>query len=680
MEIKTQETLNNLRPLLHNLEKATQTLLASKKLASSDKLSIRMSQEKNRENWFHLQVYSEWKPMYADRPERRPASSWAMNWLGSIPESSPKTDRSQAIASATDTTALMIFATWDYSRISFEDELSEKLYEYLITKFLMQTQSSIKSAKYKLTKEVPDMPDGWVDHPERPLAPYQKTGVALGWHNPSFAFFMQQGTGKTPTAVNLATNEARVKDGPYRCLVVCPGQVRTNWMNEFERFTVTSGKVSVLRGSPIGRVKNLVDLLRPEEDCDFHTAIISYDSVASTLEALTQVPWDRIILDESHYIKSGGSQRTKAVRKLTECAKHRLILTGTPIPNNVFELFSQMEFLGEGESGFLLRERFRKFYGKWKRAQGGRFEQLEALKNLPLIQERLTRLSFIVKKAEAGLNLPEKRYNILEVEMSSKQSEIYQQMKNELIVEITNYVEEAKSQGKDFLVADHILTQMLRLSQITSGFLKTTERADIGGETVVTGTNTAQIDTPNAKAKVIIDDMREAFLDDPNCKKIIWCHFIEDIRVVCEALQQEGISFCSYHPQCPKEFRIKGTEESVRKFNEDPTIKVFVGSPNSAAEGMNIIGYDYWNETPSHDCYTDQEYFFSTDWSAVKRAQAEDRAHRRGTRANSVIITDVVVPGTIDEEIRARVTEKRIQAENIQSVKDVLKNVLDLDI
>ena len=101
-----------------------------------------------------------------------------------------------------------------------------------------------------------------------------------------------------------------------------------------------------------------------------------------------------------------------------------------------------------------------------------------------------------------------------------------------------------------------------------------------------------------------------------------------------------------------------------------------MGNPSSGGTGLNILGYDP-TEPDKYETYTDTEIFFSTDWNAAKRSQAEDRAHRRGTRM-PVRIIDLVVPGTIDEEIRARVAGKVQTAVMIQDVKEILTRLRDV--
>ena len=140
---------------------------------------------------------------------------------------------------------------------------------------------------------------------------------------------------------------------------------------------------------------------------------------------------------------------------------------------------------------------------------------------------------------------------------------------------------------------------------------------------------------------------------------------------ISETFKHCGIRHSGYHNVIAREYKYKDSFEAQNAFNCDPTIKVFLANPASAGEGLNIIGYDPTNEQTAKTA-TDLVVYFSSNWSMIQRSQSEDRAHRRGTRRN-VRITDLVVPGTIDEEIRARVMEKRETANLIQDVREILK-------
>jgi len=168
--------------------------------------------------------------------------------------------------------------------------------------------------------------------------------------------------------------------------------------------------------------------------------------------------------------------------------------------------------------------------------------------------------------------------------------------------------------------------------------------------------------------------IKEDWENDPNSKCVIWACFIEDIRAISERLAKEGINHIGYHRAIQDGYRVKDSAaaEDVINFNDD--CRVLLANPSSAGIGQNYLGYDV-NKPDDSNMYVNHEIYFSCNWSAVDRIQSEDRCHRRGTRTN-VRITDLMVPYTIDQEIRERVTAKRNMALSIQDIRNILNNVL----
>jgi hypothetical protein len=691
-------------PVLEPLSKATETTFKPVALLDTDYLHVELDDEGKRfitqatalrpfRSAFDSEedvVLVNGEKLVAD--SRGPSTNAAETWQKRIPERKGGVGSGLGfgrwILAGTDFTALVMHHVWPIERIVFKDDDAKLLYDFLLKRFLHQSKGARIAAEFKVNGIVPEMPEDWVDSPDPDLVltDYQKVGMLTTLHQESKALFMEQGTGKTAVSIHRVCLEARrkragripgVKNTMYRVLVVCPRQVRLNWEVEFQRFATGPGKTVVLRGGPVGRVKNLVEGVRDEADCEWSACMVSMDSVGSTWDALKKVPWDLVIIDESHFIKGARTKRATAMHKFNQIrCRQRMALTGTPIPNSIFDLYSQLEFLGEGLSGFMSRTNFRAFHGKFKKQNvkgGSSIQKLVGIKGIPLIQERLARLAFMIRKEEAGLGLPDKVYAIEEVQMTPRQTEFYNKLASQMAIEIESMVEEAES-GKRTLAVDHILTMLLRLAQITSGHVKWDGARDpVSGEETEEG-KVEQIDEVNPKVESIVEFLT-AEDRDPNGKTIVWCHFIEDIRVLSAALADAGIQHVGYHAMTHPEFKARTVEDAERIFNCTPECKVFIGNPASGGTGLNIIGYD--REKPDeYETYTDTEIFLSTDWNAAKRSQAEDRAHRRGTRM-PVRIVDLVVPGTIDEEIRARVAGKRKTALAIQDVRDILGRILD---
>lgn len=659
-------------PYLEPLSKATETTLAPLKLYPSDYLEIDLDDEGRR-----FLVKFRRKNRKGEFDDF--ASHWARELLHRIPErragksNDPHRYRGRWILAGTDFTALVIQHAWPEKQIVWADPNAKALYEFLITRFHLQGMNARKAADFKKHNKVPELPNEYIKHPnpDLRLAPYQETVVGISTFQESYAQFMKQGTGKTPIVIARICAEARyirkTENRMYRALLIVPRQTRTNWEREFARFTTVPGQTVVVRGWKAERIRDVTDAITEEPSVDFSACICSYHSAMGTKEALKMVPWDIIVLDESHHIKSPYTKRWKFFRDFRHKGAKRVVMTGSPIANTVMDLWTQLEFLGDGLSGFQDFDNFRRFHGEWERNRDGR-EMLAGLQNIPLLQERLARLSFQITKKEAGLSLPDKVRGIVEVYMTKKQTDLYTELLNSIIVSI----EEEEAEGKT-LTADNILTRLLRLSQITSGFVTWDAKFDFDG-VMIRDKKVEQINPSgkNPKINQLVEILKEDRVDDPNGKKLVWAYWVEDIRAITERLTQENIKYVAYHPAAAE--RVKDAETASEVYNNSDAW-VFVGNPASAAEGLNLLGYDYRApEDQQAPTYTDHEIFFSQSWSATQREQAEDRAHRRGTRSN-VRITDLQVPYTIDHEIRERVTMKREMAMMIQDVRAVLNRM-----
>lgn len=578
----------------------------------------------------------------------------------------------------TDFTALLIYHCWPEDRIVFLSDNAKLLYNFLLSRFQAQHNMAVIAARYKQHGTVPDMPADYVEHHEYPLLPFQKVSLMCMLQKECASLFMEPGCGKTPTTIARICLEAlRKRAGKipgvpqtlYRALIVCPNAVRMNWQNEFEKFATIPGKVGILRGDLDVRRRKLIDAIRNEDGLAWGAAIIGVDAVENTLEELTHTPWDLLVVDESHLIKNHRTSRWQALMKLRQAhVRQRLILTGTPIANTLMDLWAQFEFLGDGMSGFMSFANFRKFHGVFvKSQQGSAIEKLVGFKNIPLIQERLARISFMITKKEANLQLPEKVYDTVEVQMTAKQAEWYNEVKEQLALELADLVNDSSKR----ITADHVLTKLLRLAQITCGHVKWDDQIDDMGNVLFKG-RTEPIPGGNPKVTAVMDMIRDELEQDPRGKKIIWACFRQDIFTLQAELIDAGIGNVVYFGDTSD----KDREIAEYRFNNDPNIKVFLANPATAGAGLNLLGYPP-SAPDSVDTYADHEIFFSQNWQPVLRSQAEDRAHRKGTRCN-VRITDLVVPGTVDEDIRARVLEKQKTAMTIQDVREILRHVLDL--
>src|SRR5690606_2486101 len=149
--------------------------------------------------------------------------------------------------------------------------------------------------------------------------------------------------------------------------------VTGNWRRELQTFASSRIIAVPFKGLQFNRTRALLEGLRLRKSGDFDHVfvVVSYQLAVNCAKQLGAVGWDTIVLDESHSIKSPSAKRTKAMLRLRDCAKRRYVLTGTPIANTFLDLYTQLEFLEEGLSGFTSFRAFKAFYGRWEtRGQG----------------------------------------------------------------------------------------------------------------------------------------------------------------------------------------------------------------------------------------------------------------------------------------------------------------------
>jgi len=290
---------------------------------------------------------------------------------------------------------------------------------------------------------------------------HQRAGLDFLVRLGSGALLWEMGTGKTKTAIDYcewtmqqealrhAWTMEQVRRS-FRVLVICPNTVKRNWVAEIEKhaghrdYIVPDGPLTRRKGE-IGSAGYTI------VNCEMLSAKV-------TTEAILARQWDVVIVDESTRFKTPTAKRTKALHKVN--AKRRLILTGSPITGKPQDAWAQLEFVEPGLLGswwsFLDRYMVKDYFGSITGVKDGMAEELRA---------RIESRSYRVLKREV-LDLPPKVYENRWVELDGKQAAAYKQMKSELRVAL---------EGHDIL-APTILTQLLRLTQITAGLIG--ERGD----------------------------------------------------------------------------------------------------------------------------------------------------------------------------------------------------------
>jgi SNF2 family DNA or RNA helicase len=651
--------------VLEPLNDATAQLLSPVPLMPNDRLEIGMGQTANE---FIMQAVA------TAAGQRGPASRAAtLDWFARTQEREELGYGRWKVA-ATDFNVMVTNAVWPQDRITFTDETARTTYNYLLLRFMEQTMCAQRTAVFKETGQLPDPPAGWVEHPEFPLAAYQRCAAWNAIESEGYALFMEQGTGKTPTAIAVMCHLAREKytrtGKPYYCIVVCPKNVKANWAREIQKFCTVPGRVVVLRGGKLHRVKQLIEIAEDEPGSMFNVVITSYETLQKSWDALQMFNWDLGIADEAHMFKSPWAKRANAMVKLREKCERRLALTGTPVTNSLLDLYFPLEWLGEGMSGFVEWKEFRSFYNKYSENGEDNYQGAKVLvgfQNLPMLHERLARVSFSITKKEAMPSLPEKTYLLEECGMSPKQKEVYRKVSSELAAEIQDALDDSPSA----ITINNTLTKLLRLSQITAGYVVVDAEYDDDGNPIKSGADRIKWFDEVPKLDAIVEGLKARGPDD---KTIVWCCWVPVIKKISERLTAEGIPHVLYYGGMSEADRA----EAERCFNLDPKYKVFLGNPAAGGVGLNLPGYDASNP----DAYTtnaSEAWYYACNWSGVQRWQSEDRNHGRGRCRQSIQYRDFIVPGTIDVEILSKLQSKKQVAMEAGDVREILKRLVSFD-
>ena len=272
-----------------------------------------------------------------------------------------------------------------------------------------------------------------------------------------FGLLFEMGCGKTLTAIMIA-GTAYQMGKVEKVLVVAPTSVCSVWPKDFAEFADFKANIKVLLGDKNRRLKLLNDL----DNFPFKAlkvAVINYESTwrEGIFDALYEWNADMIICDESQRIKSHDAEQSKAMHKLGDQAKYKLILSGTPVQNNAIDLYSQYRFLDPTIFG----TNFYQFRNRYAIMGGFNRHQIVGYKDLDQLIQKEHSIAYRVTKDEA-LDLPEQTFLQRYITMSAKEKNIYDRIKRESFAEL-------ESGGQ--ISATTVLTKLLRLQQFTGGFL-----------------------------------------------------------------------------------------------------------------------------------------------------------------------------------------------------------------
>ena len=439
-----------------------------------------------------------------------------------------------------------------------------------------------------------------------------------------FALFMEMGTGKSKVLIDNIVYLYEQGEIDF-ALIIAPKGVYRNWIErEIPQHFPDEVPHRVIRWVSNANKEQEREIKSVQDKFDGVTIFVMNVEIFSSLKGKNIGKWlgkrygrrGVIAIDESTAIKNYKSNRTKTLVQTSTDFLYSRILTGSPVTNSPMDVYSQTEFLKKGVLGYSNYYAFQSRYAHLQTRNMGStsFRQVVGFKNLEELNKKLDTFSFRVLKKDC-LDLPDKVYMPRYVGMTKRQLELYEQIRKEALVLFED--------GK-IVSAPQMVTQMLRLQQILSGYLTT----DDGYQ--------ENFDTKRMDA--LLDICYES-----SGKVIIWSRFRYDIMKIHQVLADNfgKESAARYYGDTSDDERSKIIDDFQ---NPSSKLRFFIGNPATAGRGLTLTE-------------ASTVVYYANDFNLDTRIQSEDRCHRIGQN-KSVTYIDLISEGTIDEKIVSSLVNK----------------------
>ncbi len=426
---------------------------------------------------------------------------------------------------------------------------------------------------------------------------------------------MSMGTGKSKVAVDLVVNRNH-----KQTLILCPKSVGAVWPDQFkihspstrdivcldltsEKGTVEKKTIKAKEFLQIARIKGQQAIV-----------IINYESAWRKPfgDWAMKQEFDLVILDESHRIKTPGSQVGKFAARLGRTAKYRLALTGTPMPHSPMDIYSQYRFLDSGIFGTSFVA-FKKRYAIMGGFQG---HEIIGWANEDEMNRKFYSIAY--KADKSVIELPEYIDIYRKAELTPKAMKVYRELEEVFWTDV----------DKGEVTAANALTRLLRLQQVTSGYVRTDEKEEV------------EIDT--SKADLLADIIEDIEIEEPIT---VFARFRHDITTIKKTFEKAGRS-CA---------ELSGSANELKDW-QDGKFNSIVVQIQSGGLGISLARARY--------CI-----YYSLGFSLGDYEQSRARIHRPGQK-REVVYIHLLMKNTIDERVYGALKKK----------KDVVRSILDREV
>ena len=464
-----------------------------------------------------------------------------------------------------------------------------------------------------------ELPKEEVEYPKlnATLRDYQKYGYKwlkyLTDNNLGACLADDMGLGKTLQAIALLSNLHEEKK--KKSMVIMPKSLIYNWENEIKKF---APKLKV--GVYYGINRDFSSLKKVD------VILTTYGTIRNDIENLLEHKFDLLILDESQNIKNINSQTTKAVLLLN--AKKRVALSGTPIENNLLELYSLFRFLNPEMFGSVQRFTNSYILPIQKYSDTSTIEELKK-KIYPFLLRRV--------KKEVLEDLPDKIEKLVYVDMNDEHRKFYEERRRYYYSLLQKNTSSQGNFDKFF-----VLQAINELRHIVSS-------PELESKKII-----------SSKKEVLIENVIEAI--ENNHKVLVFVNYLSSIESICDSLKENKIKYLKMTGQT------KDRQTLVDKFQNDSRYKVFVMTLKTGGVGLNLVS-------------ADTIFIYDPWWNTTVENQAIDRAYRLG-QDKTVFAYKMIMRNTIEEkilklqEIKNKLLDDLISEDNL-STKNLSKNDIE---
>ena len=464
-----------------------------------------------------------------------------------------------------------------------------------------------------------ELPKEEVEYPKlnATLRDYQKYGYKwlkyLTDNNLGACLADDMGLGKTLQAIALLSNLHEEKK--KKSMVIMPKSLIYNWENEIKKF---APKLKV--GVYYGINRDFSSLKKVD------VILTTYGTIRNDIENLLEHKFDLLILDESQNIKNINSQTTKAVLLLN--AKKRVALSGTPIENNLLELYSLFRFLNP------------EMFGSVQRFTNSYILPIQKYSDTSTIQELKKKIyPFLLRrvKKEVLEDLPDKIEKLVYVDMNDEHRRFYEERRKYYYSLLEKNTSSQGNFDKFF-----VLQAINELRHIVSS-------PELETKKII-----------SSKKEVLIENVIEAI--ENNHKVLVFVNYLSSIESICDSLKENKIKYLKMTGQT------KDRQNLVDKFQNDSRYKVFVMTLKTGGVGLNLVS-------------ADTIFIYDPWWNTTVENQAIDRAYRLG-QDKTVFAYKMIMRNTIEEkilklqEIKNKLLDDLISEDNL-STKNLSKNDIE---